>query len=219
MKANSRPVASNQKGIHSRLGKVVRTHLETSYRAPLQPHNIAAFETLRERIADISGPLILDSFCGTGHSTAALAEAYPNHFVIGIDQSASRLGRHPSQSSNYCLTQANCEAIWAQLADAGIRAASHYLFYPNPWPKAKHLQRRIHGHPGFFDLTRLGGRVELRSNWQLYVEEFGVAMTLTGARGYVGRLPADEAGISLFERKYHESGQPLWVYKGQIHKN
>lgn len=192
---------------------MVNKHLKTANTAPLQLHNITAFNTLRKQLAEKSLPLILDSFCGTGHSTAALAEQHGDHFVVGIDQSASRLNRHPGDSDNYLLLQANCEAIWAQLVKHEVLAAAHYMLYPNPWPKAAHLQRRIHGHPGFADLVRLGGAIELRSNWQLYVEEFGIAMLQAGTYGYVSRLPEKETGISLFERKYHASGQSLWVYR------
>lgn len=33
---------------------------------------------------------------------------------------------------------------------------SHYLLYPNPYPKAKHLKRRWHGHPIFPVMLTLG---------------------------------------------------------------
>jgi tRNA G46 methylase TrmB len=33
---------------------------------------------------------------------------------------------------------------------------SHYLLYPNPYPKAKHLKRRWHGHPIFPVMLALG---------------------------------------------------------------
>jgi tRNA G46 methylase TrmB len=33
---------------------------------------------------------------------------------------------------------------------------SHYLLYPNPYPKSKHLQRRWHGHPIFPVILALG---------------------------------------------------------------
>lgn len=217
MQANSRPVVSNQPGLHPRLGEVVEKHLKTTHQSPLQRHNVEAYQRLLAAVSDNAKPLILDSFCGTGHSTAALATANPQHFVIGIDQSASRLKRHPpTQSGNYQLIQANCEAVWAQMAQDKLRVAAHYLLYPNPWPKAAHLQRRIHGHPGFKDLLALGGNIELRSNWQLYVEEFGIAMALANASGYVSLLSREGAGMTLFEQKYHNSGQAIWVYRGRV---
>ena len=88
---------------------------------------------------------------------------------------------------------------------------AHFLLYPNPWPKPGHLRRRIHGHPAFPLLVALGGRIELRSNWQLYVEEFGLAMSLSGRPGAICRIDA-VSPLTLFERKYRDSGHALWSF-------
>lgn len=159
----------------------------------------------------------MDSFCGTGHSTAALAERYPGHLIAGIDKSARRLAKHAhNRCDNYLLLRADCEQIWALLVSDGLRLDYHYMLYPNPWPKATHLQRRIHGHPSFPLLLQLGGVLELRSNWQLYVEEFGCAMHLAGHRGVVKRLADKGPDLSLFEQKYRHSGHALWSYAASI---
>ena len=213
----SRQIVSNQDGLHPRLGQIVQRHLHTDYRKPLASHNAAAFEQLLAALQTAPRPLVLDSFCGTGHSTAILARHHPCHLVVGIDKSARRLARHPVDGGdNYLLLRADCEAIWQLLAERGMAVDYHYLLYPNPWPKAAHFQRRVHGHPAFPLLSRLAGsaprgHIELRSNWQLYVEEFGVAMTLAGVAGRVAQL-ASAAPLSLFERKYRASGHPLWCY-------
>lgn len=217
MHANSSAVSSNQPHLHPRLAAVVRRHLGATHRARILSHNLNAYESLRQKLAAEARPLVLDSFCGTGHSTAALAERHPGHLVVGIDKSAQRLAKHPfPNSDNYLLLRADCEDIWQLLARDGMRADFHYLLYPNPWPKAKHLQRRVHGHASFPLLLQLGGRLELRSNWQLYVEEFGVAMHLAGCRGRVSKLVDAEPDLSLFERKYRSSGHDLWTYTAKI---
>jgi hypothetical protein len=55
----------------------------------------------------------------------------------------------------------------------------------------------------------LGGRVELRSNWRLYAEEFGMALQVAGVAAVVSVVP-DEPALSLFEAKYRASGHELW---------
>ena len=217
MQANSRPVSSNQVHLHPKLAMVVRRHLQKLHRAEVAAHNIQAYEALTKALSAQPRPLVLDSFCGTGHSTAALAARHPGHLVVGIDKSAQRLAKHPhSNSDNYLLLQADCEDIWKLLVRAGLRADYHYMLYPNPWPKSGHLQRRIHGHASFPLLLQLGGTLELRSNWQLYVEEFGCAMHIAGQRGCVHRLPESGPDLSLFEQKYRRSGHALWSYTGRI---
>jgi len=216
--ANSRLVSSNQHGLHPRLGSVVGRHLQSTYRRPPAPHSVSAFQVLLARLAQAPRPLVLDSFCGTGQSTAILAGRHPGHLVVGIDKSGHRLGRHAGEpSGDYLLLRADCGDIWQLLLRERLEVDYHYLLYPNPWPKAQHLQRRIHGHGSFPWLLQLGGRIELRSNWQLYVEEFGVAMHLAGHPGVVARLP-DAPGITLFEEKYRRSGHPLWRFQGRIRR-
>ena len=216
MQANSRPITSSQRHTHPRLPALLRRHLSSEYRKPVAPHNRVAFAVLLAALSDRPRPLILDSFCGTGHSTATLAQWHPDHLVVGVDQSAHRLAKHPvGEGDNYLLLQAQCEDIWQLLLAHGLKVEHHYLLYPNPWPKAKHLQRRIHGSAAFRWLLQLGGQVELRSNWGLYVEEFGLAMQLAGHPGVVFRLQPRQP-LTLFEDKYHGSGHPLWAFVNRI---
>jgi tRNA (guanine-N7-)-methyltransferase len=216
LQADSLAVTSNQHHIHPKLPALVRRYLTHRNRRPIAPHSRKSFEPLRLQLANNPRPLVLDSFCGTGHSTAILAERHPDHLVVGVDKSAHRLARHPQViGDSYLLLQADCGDIWRLLLEQRISLEYHYLLYPNPWPKSGHLQRRVHGSPDFRSLLELGGRVELRSNWQLYVEEFGVAMHLAGHPGIVTAVEPKQP-LTLFEHKYQASGHNLWAYTGQI---
>ena len=211
MLSNSREVSSNQSGPHTRLAETVSRHLESSFRRPVAQHSESAYSALASELARKPRPIVLDSFCGTGMSTAQLAQRHPGHLVVGVEQSAHRLAKHENQPGDYLLLRANCEDIWQLLLRDNWQLDYHYLLYPNPWPKGKHLQRRVHGHASFPWLLQLGGTVELRSNWQLYVEEFGLAMHIAGRRGAVARV-SDQPPLTLFEEKYRSSGQCLWRY-------
>lgn len=218
MEASSRKVSSNQRHPHPALGATVRKHLAATDQRPVPGHSQVAYHSLRDTLEDTGKPLVLDSFCGTGLSTTLLAERFPDSLVVGIDKSAHRLSKRPARAGDNCLLlRAQCEDIWSLLVRDGISLSRHYLLYPNPWPKSAHLKRRVHGHPGFRALCALGGDIELRSNWQLYVEEFGAAMLLAGTRGVVARVPDDEPALTLFERKYRRSGHDLWRYCAVTH--
>ncbi len=213
MQANSSPVHSNQHHLHPNLARVVRRHLQAADRSSTAMHSREAFATLARELNRQPRPLVLDSFCGTAHSTVTLAQRHPHHLVVGIDKSENRLSKHPGgDNDNYLLLRAPCEDIWRLLVEAGLRLDYHYLLYPNPWPKAAHLKRRIHGHGSFPMLLELGGTLELRSNWQLYVEEFGSAMHIAGQAGCVATVQDDTPALSLFEKKYRDSGHTLWSY-------
>lgn len=210
MTGNSRQVRSGQLFCHPGLPALVDKHLTHSHRRPAAAHTVATFEALRKTVEDCGRPLVFDSYCGTGMSTALLAERYRDCLVIGIDQSAHRLARHAYGSAgHYQLVQAECGDFWRLALQAGWRLERHFLFYPNPWPKSGQLKRRIHGSADFPALIGLGGQLELRSNWQIYVEEFGVGLHLAGFPATIKALSAAEP-ISLFERKYQNSRHTLW---------
>jgi len=99
---------------------------------------------------------------------------------------------------------------WRLMADAGIKLARHYILYPNPWPKVGHLARRWHAHPVFPFVPRLGGRLECRSNWNIYVEEFAVALGLLIGREVKWESFEAPSPLTPFERKYRDSGQTLY---------
>lgn len=211
----SRAVHSSQRGVHPGLPRALRRHLEQPWRKPPQAVDAPALAALDAALATHDGELVLDSFCGTGAGTARLAERHAGALVVGVDKSAARLGRHRG-SGDYLLLRAHCEAVWRHLAARRRQLAAHYLLYPNPWPKPAQLKRRVHGHPAFPLLLQLGGALELRSNWQTYVEEFGLALALAGQPAAVSLLTPDAPPLSAFERKYRASGQALWRLQARL---
>jgi tRNA (guanine-N7-)-methyltransferase len=212
--ANSRIPESAQQGVHAHLAARLGTHLAHPFRKPVAPCNRVAFA---KALAgwDARSPLILDAGCGVGHSTIELARTFPDHWVIGVDRSEDRLRRRKPYPDallpvNMVFVRADLVDFWRLLADEGLRLARHYILYPNPWPKIGHLGRRWPAHPVFPFILRLGGVLECRSNWAVYVAEF--AFALTQALGRPIPWGAFETGQPLtpFERKYRDSGQALY---------
>ncbi|MDA8961811.1 SAM-dependent methyltransferase [Congregibacter sp.] len=216
MQASSSRVHSSQSGVHPGLPALVKRHASSTWRKPVQQVDLPALDFLDEALDKHSGPVVLDSFCGTGQSTAMLAARHDDALVIGVDKSSHRLNRRPAAPDNCVLLQAHCEAVWRHLVGRQQKLLAHYLLYPNPWPKPGHLSRRVHGHPAFPLLLALGGQLELRSNWQLYVEEFGVALHLCNQPSCIAIVPLDTPALTLFEHKYRESGHQLWSVTAKL---
>jgi len=212
---NSRSVGSSQEGPHRDLEKLLRRHADHPFLKPLLDYNRRAFAAAEAAWQDwrADAPLILDAGCGVGWSTLRLAERFPDHFVLGVDQSLDRLsrGKPLPLPANAAFIRADLVDFWRLLREADIRLARHYVLYPNPWPKIGQLARRWHGHAVFPDLLALGGILECRSNWRIYIEEFAFAVRfLTGRVSPVEPwLPAGEP-MTPFERKYLASGQALF---------
>jgi tRNA G46 methylase TrmB len=121
---------------------------------------------------------------------------------------------------NLLMLRADARSFWRLLRNADFKAQKHYLLYPNPWPKKKHLQLRWHGSTALTDLLALGGELELRSNWKTYLEEFKIACEIAKDKyGFkklklqpINIVETDDQAfpISLFEKKYHESQHELY---------
>ena len=209
---NSREITTNQAGPHEKVPELVRRHLAHSSQKPFNQHTVDAFKEVEAWLAERSGPLILDACCGVGESTAKIAADHPHASVIGVDKSALRTGKHShyqADSDNYIVVRADLNDFWRLAHQAGWQLEKHYLLYPNPYPKSAHVQRRWHASAAFADLIKLGGRLEVRSNWKIYIEEFALALQTAGHDANAERYQADEPDTP-FERKYWASGQQSW---------
>ena len=112
--------------------------------------------------------------------------------------------------ANALLIRADLVDFWRLLADNGVRLTRHYNLYPNPWPKIGHLARRWQGHAVFPVWRELGGEVECRSNWRIYIEEMAQALSLLSGQPVVAESWQTDDPMTPFEKKYLASGHELW---------
>ncbi|MBR4784129.1 MAG: methyltransferase domain-containing protein [Fibrobacter sp.] len=249
--AGPRAVSTNQEGIYKDLESAVRKYMRTQYLRPIADHTREAFAQAVEFVCKFYGnagrawnedravhapyDVILDSGCGTGESTLNIAKKFPGAPVIGIDKSAARLTKAGGTASsdagqlppNAFLVRAELLDFW-RLALEEVRTGRwhipyHALYYPNPWPKQSEATRRFHLHPIFQTLLSLGDTIELRTNWEIYAQEFAEAVRVV--REAPGAMPdhaiptwktitreafEPEHAITAFERKYKNARQQLW---------
>jgi len=212
---NSRSITSNQTGPHDDLTKVVEKHLNSEFKKPYAPYSLKTFDELNQKVqgflqSNPSGVIILDSCCGVGESSYHHAVENPDALVIGIDKSEHRLDKHEhhhaSVAENCILVRGDLNDLWRLIAKTDWPISKHFILYPNPWPKSKHLQRRWHGAPVFKYIPKIGGQLIVRSNWPTYVQEFALALKLMGIASTVSDYESEHA-VTPFERKYWASGQ------------
>jgi tRNA G46 methylase TrmB len=217
---DSKAITTNQTGIHEKLNEVVARHLSHPFKKPYQPHTLQAFQEMDALVqafllANPAGEIILDACCGVGQSSRILAQQNPQALIIGVDKSAHRINRNvegfTQENQNFHLVRADLNDFYRLVKAANWPVSKHYILYPNPWPKSKHLQRRWHGSAVFPQMINIGDSLILRSNWRLYLEEFQQAakqMTLHGELSQVN--VAVEQALTPFEAKYQASGQVCW---------
>lgn len=215
---DSKAIVTNQPGIHEKLAEIVNKHLAHPSKKPFQQHTLDAFEKVNAQVLAHEGEIILDSCCGVGQSTRLLAKQNPNALVIGIDKSAHRIERNDEELiastntegvSNYLLIRADLNDFYRLVKQANWHVSKHYILYPNPWPKAKHIQRRWHGSAVFPDIISIGDNIVLRSNWRLYLEEFLFSAEIVGLAGDIKEV-SDIQPLTPFEAKYKASNQICW---------
>ena len=207
-------IETAQEGVHPKLEAVVQKHLTHLYRR-------VPTANMRAQFAEIyathrHAPIILDTGCGRGHSTRLLAQRYPHHRVLGLDKSSHRLQHLPKEAM-----PENAYLLRVELVDFWLLAQAHqwrfeqvYLLYPNPWPKAMHLQRRWHGHAVFPAILDTAEQLILRTNWKVYAEEFALAAGLARrptTAATVLDIASEGPFMSAFERKYVLAGQPVYA--------
>ncbi|WP_372461593.1 tRNA (guanosine(46)-N7)-methyltransferase TrmB [Actinacidiphila acidipaludis] len=150
-------------------------------------------------------PVVLEIGFGMGDATARMAAADPSTGILAVDVHTPGQGNLLMLAERDGLTNvrvANGDAI-VLLRDmlppaslAGLR-----VYFPDPWPKAKHHKRRLI-QPSFLDLVvpllRPGAVVHLATDWEPYAEQ--MLEVLEAAPGLANRYPAaGSAGAALGE--------------------
>lgn len=217
---NIKIVTSNQESIHENLEDELIKHQNSRFRKPIADHTKQAFEKVANQVSQHNVSIIFDSGCGTAHSTRHIAKLHPDSLVIGIDRSKVRLGKDYEEAlpENAITTQADLVDFWRLAQQENWQLQKHFILYPNPYPKSIHLKRRWHAHSVFPTLLSLGGILELRSNWKIYVDEFAFALNHAGYQNALCQAYKPDTAWTLFEKKYHEDEQLLYQCKQDLQK-
>jgi tRNA (guanine-N7-)-methyltransferase len=174
-------------------------------------------------------PLIIEIGCGTGTATAAMAQAEPQFNLIGIEvykpglaQLVQRLEREGIE--NVRLVRGDAvdvlEHMIAESSLTGVR-----VFFPDPWPKARHHKRRLI-QPATMALIasrlRPGGILHVATDHADYAEHIaavgaaepqliGMNEAVVGDREHFdGAAPIGfDRPVTKFESKAHRAGSAI----------
>ena len=208
---SSRLIKSNQEQVYPGLSHLVLKRKNNLFEKPFALHTLNSFDIFLKKIESEKRRFILDSGCGTGDSSLYLSSIFKEELVVAIDKSAERI-RKARGNSNILYLQADCIDFWRLLLKNSFFPDKHYLFFPNPWPKKKHLGRRWYGHPVFSTLMQISGHLHCRSNWPLYIEEFKEAIRTLKTHHVSQSRYRPKNCITGFEKKYYASGHELFYF-------
>lgn len=119
-------------------------------------------------------PVILEIGFGMGDATLAQAVAHPDHGILAIDVHTPGVGRLLAELDergidNVCVLEDDALALLDALPPASL--AGIRVFFPDPWPKARHHKRRIiNGANLDLMASRLapGGFLHFATDWHDY---------------------------------------------------
>lgn len=120
-------------------------------------------------------PKILEIGFGMGESTATIAQAHPENDYLGVEVHTPGVGSLLNQIEQFELTNLRIiqhdavEVLQHMLPPACLNGI--HIFFPDPWPKAKHHKRRLI-QPAL--VARLcthlkpGGYIHAATDWEDY---------------------------------------------------
>ena len=159
---------------------------------------------------------------GNGENLLALAERHPEHDHLGIEVHGAGVGRVLAGARDRGLTNLRVvrhDAV--EVFEHGLAPGSVdevLIFFPDPWPKARHNRRRL-VQPAFASLVvrALGadGVLRLATDWEPYAEHMLEVLdaepglvNVAGADRFVPR--PDDRPVTRFERRGESLGHAIY---------
>ena len=155
---------------------------------------------------------VLEIGFGMGDATAAMAAGDPDRDYLAAEVHTPGIGNllalvGEAGLTNVRVAHGDAMELVRRLSPASLDAV--HVFFPDPWPKARHHKRRLI-QPGNVVLLRerlrVGGVVHCATDWPPYAD--AMAETLAADPELV---PAEDAGRAetKFERRGVREGRPI----------
>ncbi|WP_326559656.1 tRNA (guanosine(46)-N7)-methyltransferase TrmB [Micromonospora sp. NBC_01796] len=207
---------------HPRRGRLSGRHLDALDRlwpsyglmVPDPPEVQVDLSTLFGRRA----PVVLEIGSGMGDATVAMAAADSGRDYLAVEVHTPGIANLMAVTERRALTNvrvARGDAIELLhcLPEASLDAI--HVFFPDPWPKARHHKRRLI-QPAHVELlgSRLvpGGTLHCATDWPEYAQQMRQTLTDDPAlvNAYAGYAPRPEhRPVTKFERRALAAGRPI----------
>ncbi len=176
-------------------------------------------DALFGRSADVA-PKILEIGFGMGETSATIAAANPQNDYLGIEVHTPGVGSlcklvAEMGLTNQRIVQHDAVEVLRDMIQPASLSGVH-IFFPDPWPKARHHKRRLIQPPLIAQLaSRLkpGGYIHCATDWENYAEQMLEVLlaepTLENtADGFAPR--PDYRPLTKFEQRGIRLGHGVW---------
>ena len=173
-----------------------------------------------------SGPVHIEIGSGRGTFLVSEAKAHPENNYLGIEwarkyyrYTVDRFGRNGLENVRMIHTDA-VFLIDEYFADDCVDW--YHIYFPDPWPKARHHRRRFLGHnnmPSVLRTLKVGGRINLATDHAGYFEQMEEVLSKQVDDGTVRKVQFTRASGAEdgemvgtnFERKYIVEGRQVYT--------
>ena len=165
-------------------------------------------------------PHIFEIGFGMGETSAAIATAQPENDYIGVEVHTPGVGSlckliAEGALTNQRIIQHDAVEVLRHMIPEGSLAGAH-IFFPDPWPKARHHKRRLIQPPLVALLSsRLqpGGYLHCATDWENYAEQMLEVLSAepllkNTAEGFAPR--PEYRPLTKFEQRGLRLGHGVW---------
>ena len=170
------------------------------------------------RLFGRTAPLVLEIGSGMGDATAAMAAADPGRDYLAVEAHLPGIANllvlvEQQGLGNVRVAHGDALDLVRRTIATGSLDAVH-VFFPDPWPKARHHKRRIIApeHVALLrSRLRVGGTLHCATDWAEYAEQMLEVVAadpgLTNPYGGYAPRPAHRP-VTKFERRGEQAGRP-----------
>ncbi|WP_250007272.1 tRNA (guanosine(46)-N7)-methyltransferase TrmB [Actinoplanes sp. M2I2] len=159
-------------------------------------------------------PKVLEIGFGMGDTLAAMAAADPARDYLGIEVHTPGIGNllaeiQDHRLSNVRVALGDAMQLVHRLAPGSLDAV--HIFFPDPWPKARHHKRRLVQPANIAllrDRLRPGGLLHCATDWPGYAEAMAATLDADPGLEFVDRERAGRPETK-FERRGVGAGRPI----------
>ena len=160
-----------------------------------------------------TAPLVLEIGSGMGEATAAMAAADPGRDVLAVEVHTPGLGTllrriEDAGLTNVRVLEGDARDVLADLIAPGSLDEVR-VFFPDPWPKARHAKRRL-VTSSFADLVasrlRPGGRLHVATDWASYAAQVEQVLASSAEYDVVAR-DRGARPVTRFEQRGLDAGR------------
>lgn len=165
-------------------------------------------------------PLVLEIGSGHGAAARAYAAAHPDHDVLAVEVHVPGIARMLAAADDEGLTNLRVHRgdaldLLHDVVPEGSLEAVH-LFFPDPWPKARHAKRRLvqqHTLDLIASRLREGGQLLVATDHLVYAEHVREQLTEHGGFDVVEGERPDWRPSDGFEDKGRRAGREIHEFR------